>query len=184
MSFDLFWRTYEAAKAKLLLYLGKFLGLRDTILQLRRRIDRVMQAAQARGASEAVLAAKELRSQVSQAYDRQLTLEQRVFESQNLIKKTEAERAEQQTGQLGFVITGTMLAAVAVIAATAGAVVIHYQRVGYLNRLVDEIERKVLTPAEASALKGGLSLPGGLGGIGTLAIAGLAAFLLLRRTAR
>ena len=89
---------------------------------------------------------------------------------------------------LGLII----LALLATVAYVGGKVVIHSQKTNQAARELDLIEKGLLTPQEAEALRramppeggGGFGLGALFGSLPTLAIAGLAAWLLIPRMLR
>lgn len=185
MTWNFVWIYYERAKAKLFGYVARFMLLRNELMGMRFRIGRVYDKARKVSDQGGMTAANRLRGQIDEAYQKQGELEQRLINVQGKIGMLDKAKAGDTEG-VDFAISITaVLAAVAVIGSVAAAIIIHTQRVGYLNRLLDEIERKVLTPAEATALRGdGFSLTGGAGNLAMIGAVAVGAYFLLGRGVR
>lgn len=178
---DWAWKQYEIAKAKLYSFIGNLLGLREKILQMQDRADSVYAQAQRSGDPATIAAADQLRQQASQLYAEQEAVEQKVMDAKDKISETDnaASSSTSSDDGMGFLPIAIIAGSVAVVGAAITAVVIHTQRVNYLNRALTDLEQKVLTPGQYAAATGALGSWGGnlgtilkWGAIGLVAYAG------------
>lgn len=176
---DWLWQSYERYKAQLFSYLASFFALRSKILDQRDRAENVLEKAKDRGDPVLIKAAQQMVNQVDQLYADQAAAENKVMKARDAISNVDAQKQDAGLGVLPLAALG---AAAAVIVAAVSAVVIMFQRYSYLNRALDGLEKKVLTPGEYATAVGGGGF--GLPSMGSLVlIAGVVAggYFLLRR---
>lgn len=181
---DWAWAYYEKAKARLYSFIGNLLGLRQKILDMQDRADAVAERARQSGDPALASAAASLQQQARQLYADQQAVEQKVLDAKDKITETDQAAQQGQTDSstddsgVGIFPIAVVVGSAAVVVAAVSAVIIHTQRVNYLNQALTDLERKVLSPGEYAQVTGALpSLTGNLGSILKYAAIGGVAYL-------
>jgi len=165
---------FEKYKAKLYTMIGNLLNLRETILNMQDQANNLVLQAQRTNNPVALAAARNLKQQVDAVYQEQLDTERKVQDATARVNQVDSATSAQGVGVLPIAV---IAGAVAVLAAAVAAIVIHTQRVNYLHRALDDLEKKILTQQQYNAATGAAgSSPfdflDQLGTIGKVALAG------------
>lgn len=146
-------KKYEEAKAKLMALVGEFLGQRQVLLRMGRRIAYLQARADKTGNPSLRRVALDLENQRKALMDEQTVYEGRLQVALEKIRMVDRSHATTSgVGQDPVVTPTVILGVAAVVLVVAGLLYSHNKKVNYLNRLLTDVENKTLTPAEAKAL--------------------------------
>lgn len=178
---DYVWQQYEVYKQKLIAYIASFFALGDKIQEQMQRAQQVYAKAQRSGNPALIAAARDVVAQTAQLYQDQQSTQQQVLDAKDKIDQVDSAAADDSSSGLGFLPIAAIAAAVAVIVAAISAVVIIFQKYDYLNRTLDDLEQKTLSPSEYATATGaiGSSLFSGIGGMVLLGAAAFVGYKLL-----
>lgn len=181
-------QQYENAKAKLQAVLGEFLQNKARLNNMARRLNYLADKADKTGNAALRRVVTDAATEVERTRLNQVSLEGKL---QTVFKRLGAiESSKPEAGSLSQdpIVTPTVvIAVVAAVAVVTGLVVIHNKKVNYLERLLTDVEKKVLSPSEAAALGKGAQLFGDVLGdpkvwlIGGLGLVGAWWFFMRRR---
>ena len=187
------WNRLLKLKAQLLDYIGRFLQLDNRLVKMQERADYLENKANRTGDSALESQVSDLKTQIRAAVDKQNSLETDAINVRNRVEELSGSHGSTSTGVAGLgqvaegVGLGAILFATTLIVGILAAVEIHWRHVDYLDRLLTDVEHKVLTPAEAARLgSSAFSLPSLSGGLvlGAAAVVGLLLFGGRRATPR
>lgn len=181
-------KQYEAAKAKLQAVVGEFLTQRQVLLRMQQRIAYLQNKADRTNNASLRQAAVSLETQRKALMDEQSSYEgklQTAMEKLRMVDQSQAASSAAGVGQDPVVTPTVILGVAALVVSVAGLLIYHTKKVAYLNRLLTDVENKVITPAEAAEMgrSSGLNIFGGAGPylLGGAAVLGVLYYMKRRR---
>lgn len=159
---DYVWQKFDYAKASLLAYVGGFLQLQKTLLDMRDHADAMIQMGQDKGDADLVRSAQDFRDQVQADLDKDADLQTQALQLKARVDEIDAQRtapAPTSAGQGEEILSaGVILGVVAAAGVLIAAMEIHWRHVNYLKGIEADLVAGKLTQAEAAMLVGGDSL--------------------------